>query len=301
MRKYYNKISLWSRIINHSFILTSCKKNTSTVERTMKYISKLAITQKNYNLPDVFGLTLEDFDGMKVYSYNGSISKENDRKIIYIHGGSYVEEAMSFQIKFAMEIAKKTNSTLIFPIYPLAPNNNYKITYDLMEKLYKLVSKYSNNIDFLGDSAGGGFILSFAMFLRDIKENQPLNIIMLSPWLDISMSNPDLYVAEKHDHMCGIDGTRYEGQLWADGLDIKNYLVSPMFGEFNNLGKMTIITGEREVINSDCHLLDNKLNDLKIEHNFIEYKKQGHDFGTFPTKEGKMVIEDISKIIRGQI
>ena len=63
------------------------------------------------------------------------------------------------------------------------------------------------------------------------------------------------------------------------------------------LSKITIITGEKDILRPDCIKLSKKLADINIEHNYIEYKGQGHDFGAYPTKEGNMVITDIVNII----
>ena len=144
-----------------------------------------------------------------------------------------------------MKIADKTNSVLIFPMYLLAPKGTYKTMYRFIEN--------SDDVNFLGDSAGGGFILSFSMYLRDKNIKQPTNIIAMSPWLDISLSNPKTYEDAKSDYMCGVDGTRYCGKLWSDDLDGTNPLVSPMFGNLNNLNKITVITGGNEILKSDCH------------------------------------------------
>lgn len=296
MKKYYDKISLWSRILNYSFKFTNVKKNSETVEGAKKYIKKVAKSNKNNKLPEKLGFTKELVNNKPVYCYKGTI-KDNSKKLLYIHGGSYIEEANYFQLKFAMKIAEKTNSTLVFPVYPLAPKGSYKTMYPFIEKLYEQLLENSNEINFLGDSAGGGFILSFAMYLRDNKKKQPKNIIMMSPWLDLSLSNPKTYDDAKTDYIFGVDGTRYCGKLWSDGLDIRDPLVSPMFGDVNNLSKMTIITGEREILKSDCHKFSKILTSNKIKHNFIEYKNQCHDFGAYPTKEGKLVIEDICNII----
>lgn len=295
MKKYYDKISLWSRVVNSSFKLTGYKKNSETVEGAEKYLKELEKIYKNYNLPKKMGLKKIEFEGMEVYTYNQK--PQNNKILLYIHGGSYVEEAAYFQIKFAMKVAKKTHSTLVFPRYPLAPKGNYRIMYSLIEKLYNQLLVNNDEINFLGDSAGGGFILSFAMYLRDRKIKQPTNIIMMSPWLDISMSSPKLYEDAKIDNMCGVDGTRYEGKLWAADLDLKNPLISPIYGNFDNLSAMTIIVGAKEILTSECHEFSKILDKLNIEHNFIEYKNQGHVFGVYPTKEGKMVIKDICKII----
>lgn len=296
MKKYYDKVSLWSKILNFLFKFTNDKKNSETVEGAKQFINSLAETNSKYILPEKMGLKKEMINEMEVYYYNGN-PLDNNKKLLYIHGGSYIEEAKYFQIKFAMKIAKKTNSTLIFPRYPLAPKGNYRIMYNLIEKLYNKLLQSNTEINFLGDSAGGGFILSFAMYLRDRKKLLPKNIIMMSPWLDVSMSNPKLYEDAKTDNMCGVDGTRYCGKLWAAGLDMKDPLISPMFGSTNDLSKMTIIIGEKEILKSECYKFSDILTSNQIEHNFIEYKGQGHDFGAFPTKEGRLVIKDISEII----
>lgn len=296
MEKYYNKISLWARIINKLFVFTNMKKNSNTVEAAKKFVNKLSTRKTIYNLPSKLGLNKIDFQDMDVYCYNGNID-DNKKKILYIHGGSYVEQANYFQIKFAMKLAKKNNLTLIFPVYPLAPVGDYKLMYKLMDKLYKKIINKSNDILFLGDSAGGGFILSYAMYLRDTSSVQPKHIIMLSPWIDISMTNTDIYNDAKYDNMCGVDGTRYEGELWANGLNTKDPLVSPIYGNFNSLGQMTIIVGGREILTSECLRLHKLLNDQKIEHNFIMYKGQGHIFPMYPIRESKMVLKDITEII----
>lgn len=296
MKKYYNKVSLWSKVLNFSFKFTDSKKNSETVEGTKKYIEKLSKTNSQNELPEKLGLIKEIVNDTAVYCYRGSI-KDDSRKLLYVHGGSYIEEASYFQLKFAMKIAEKTNSTLIFPVYPLAPKGTYKTMYAFMKSLYQQLLESNSEINFLGDSAGGGFILSFSMYLRDKKIKQPKNIIMMSPWLDVSLSNPKIYDDAKKDYMCGVDGTRYCGELWAADLDMKDPLVSPMFGNVHNLSKMTIITGGNEILKSDCHKFSDILTTNKIEHNFIEYKEQGHDFGAYPTKEGRLVIEDISEII----
>lgn len=300
MKKYYKKVSLKSRMINFLFHFTNSKKIFSDQEKTKRYIYKMSRKKENYNLPEKLGMFLENNKNMKVYSYNGNLQNPKKKVLLYVHGGSYIEEAISYQIKFSMKIAQKTNSTLIMPIYPLAPNGNYKIMYQYMNELYDGILDSCDCINFLGDSAGGGFILSYSMYLRNNKKKQPSNIIMLSPWLDISMSNKELLEYEKRDPISGLEGNIYAGKLWANGISNKNYLVSPIYGEFHDLGIISVITGDRDMLKPDCFLLSNKLSNLGIGHNYIEYKGQAHDFGAYPTKEGKMVVQDIVKIIKGE-
>lgn len=294
MKKMYDKISFSSRFVNFVLNLINYKEKFISIENTKKNIKR--ISSMEYNLPKKMGFTLEKFNGMDVYSYNGRIN-DNKKKLLYIHGGAYIENAIYFQLKSVMKIAEKSNSTLIFPVYPLAPKNNYKVTYELIEKLYKDLLKNNTVINMIGDSAGGGFILSFNMYLRDNNIIQPKNIIMLSPWIDISLSNPKMKDYEKKDFILGIKGGRYAGELWKAELESDNFMVSPLYGNFENLSKMTIIVGGNEILKPDIDILKEKLDILNVEYNYFEFCKQCHNFAIYPTKEAKIVMNNIVNII----
>lgn len=297
MEKIYSKQSLWSKILNYSFCLTKSKKISSSAEETKKFIeeySKKKMDETIYNKHFV----KEEIKGNTVYIYNGTKRELKDRVLIYIHGGSFIEHANKYQLSFARHIAEKTNSTLIMPIYELLPNGSCEKLLNLLDEIYKeILLSYPKEINFLGDSAGGGTILAYSMILRNRKIRNVNNIIMLSPWLDLSMTNPSLVADAKKDTMNGLEGTKYAGELWAKNLDLKNPKVSPIYGNFDNLGKITLIFGGREILTSECIRFHEILNNENIEHNVIMYEKEGHDFAAFPTKEGKMAINDICEII----
>ena len=90
------------------------------------------------------------------------------------------------------KLISKTNATIVVPDYPLAPEASCKETYDFIEDLYtRLITDYpAKRIVFMGDSAGGGLAFGFTQQLRDENKKQPDQIIIFSPWLDVTMSNP---------------------------------------------------------------------------------------------------------------
>lgn len=296
MEKYYTKKSFSSLFVNHFVKYFSNKDIFLSQEKTMKYI-------ENYNVDykktiNKLKLTPEEGFNIPVYSYNGTLTNPKKRILLYLHGGSFLEEAISFQYKFAMKIAKMTDSTLIVPIYTLAPKGNYKKALQDLNEIWKKIQKLNLETNFLGDSAGGGLALSFSMYLKDNNIKRGKNILLLSPWLDVTLSNPEIVEIEKKDEMTGIAGNKYAGQLWATNQDLKNYLISPLYGNYEDLGLITIVTGEYDSLKPDCVLLKEKLKKSNLKYNYIEYKGQYHDFGAFPTKEGNMVIDDMVKIIK---
>lgn len=299
MKKVYKKQSLWSKILNFSFLFTNDKKKSSSVLQAQKFINKSSKIKLDEKYLKDF--TKEDIDDSNVYSYNGTMANNTGRILLYVHGGNFVEHANKYQINFAKKIAIKTNSTLILPIYELLPTGNYEKLLKLLTELYyRILDTPVEEINFLGDSAGGGAILSFSMLIREKRLKMPNNIIMLSPWLDLSMSNSDIINDAKKDKMNGIDGVKYEGMLWADKFDVYNPIVSPMYGNFDKLGKMSIIFGGREILTSECIRFTKLLESQNIDYNSIMYEYEGHDFAAYPTKEGAMAINEIIDIINSR-
>ena len=252
MEKNYNKVSLSSQIINYIIKLTPYKKTSNTVDEAKRFIKKIEHkkfkNKKRYNLK----LGYQIYNKMNIYTFNGSIDNLKDGILLYVHGGSFIENANSFQINFAKKIALKTNTTLIFADYPLAPLSDCKEMLELFLELYKKLIIYDKNIYFLGDSAGGGFVISLASFIKSKKLPLPKKIIALSPWLDISMSDDNIYETAKKDVMCGVDGTKYMGRLWANDVKTTDPLISPLYLNDLDFGEMTVITGGYDILRAQC-------------------------------------------------
>ncbi|MGN1227150.1 MAG: alpha/beta hydrolase [Christensenellales bacterium] len=155
------------------------------------------------------------------------------------------------------------------------------------------------NITFMGDSAGGGFILAFAQYLRNsgIRKNAD-NIIMLSPWLDMSLENPDVKAMEDIDPSLATEGIVEMAKTWAGGSTFDNYMLSPIKGTFENLGKMTIFIGTHEILLPDARELKEKLTNQNIDFNYYEYPYMNHVFPLFPIiPEAKSAKKTIYKIL----
>ena len=229
MKKIYNNVSASSKFVNFIIKLAPYKKTSNTVDEAKKFIEKIKDkkfkNKKNYN----FKLEYQINNKMNIYTFNGSFGNLKDGILLYVHGGSFVENVNSFQINFAKKISLKTNTTLIFPDYPLAPLSNCKEMLELFLDLYKKIISYNKNIYFLGDSAGGGFVISLASYIKSSGLQLPKKIVALSPWLDISMSDDKIYEDAKKDVMCGVDGTKYMGSLWANDVKTTDPLISPLY------------------------------------------------------------------------
>ena len=222
--------------------------------------------------------------------------EDSERLVIYLHGGIYVNEIRLPHISFCDKLAKKVNATVFAPIYPLAPNHTYDETYEIVEKLYRHLLAMNKPIIIMGDSAGGGLSAAFCEYLAVNDLPQPENLILISPWLDVSMSGD--YDDVEFDPMLGVGGLREMGETWAAGLDSKDYKVSPLFGEVGDLPKTTLFVGTHEIFYPDVLKFYNKLKDNGVDAELNVGEGMTHVYAIYPlVPESKEAFKHIVEII----
>ena len=148
----------------------------------------------------------------------------------------------------------------------------------------------------MGDSAGGGFSAAFCEYLAVKDMPQPENLILISPWVDMSMSGD--YDDVEYDPMLGIEGAREIGKSWAGDLDTKDYKVSPLFGEVENLAKTTLFVGTHEIFYPDVVKFYNKLKDNGVDAELNVGEEMTHVYAIYPlVSESKEAFKHIVQVI----
>jgi len=260
------------------------KRNTSEL-RASKFSDKLMLDE--WKVEDSYVLTVKKRKG-------------GGRHVIFFHGGAYVEEALFPHRLIIERFVKKYHLKVSFIDYPLAPEHTYIDTYRVCLKAYKeIVDKHPKDIFYLfGDSAGGGLALGFLQLLR--KERivpYPVKTVLASPWLDLTLSNPDIKDYEAIDCMLPVNALINCGKWYAGKADPKDPLISPMFGNLNHLGAIALFVGTEEIFHPDCVLLKEKLEQARYTTvEFHEGKGMVHDWVVaYPMPEAKKAIDEIAK------
>nr|WP_295160132.1 alpha/beta hydrolase [uncultured Methanobrevibacter sp.] len=234
-----------------------------------------------------------DIGGLEVFTF-GDENAENT--ILYIHGGAYVNEINYQHLLYCLKLSRKLDAHVLLPVYPLSPLHKAMESFGLITDLYQsLTSK--NNLILMGDSAGGGFVLSFCQHLKTINLPQPDKIITFSPWVDISMSNPP-YDSEK-DPILGEVGLREIGKSWAGDLNTKDYRVSPIYGDNEGLPRTLIFAGTNEIFYRDIEKYVDNLKKENVDVKFITGPGLFHIYPLFPSPEAKKAFKEIKKEIIG--
>jgi len=142
----------------------------------------------------------------------------------------------------------------------------------------------------MGDSSGGGLALAFAQKLAEMDfPVQPEKLILLSPWLDITMENPEIAQVEELDSMLTLEGLRGAADLYADGDDKSHYLLSPINGNLKGLGDISVYIGTHDILWPDCKLFQEKAAKAGKKIALHVYDGMPHTFMLFPLPESRDV------------
>jgi len=195
-----------------------------------------------------------------------TLTKDNYENIVlYVHGGAYLYEADNVHFSYCDGLVDALNAKVVMPLYPLAPQYTYEAAYAMIETLYKDLLTENKPIYIMGDSAGGGFTLAFTEYCIANNIKTPNKIIMFSPWIDLTMSNPEIKVYEPLDTTLTAFGTQVAARFWAGETELTDYRVSPLYGNLSNLPDMMIYVSNEEILYPDIMRLYKNVTNANVQ------------------------------------
>lgn len=202
---------------------------------------------------------------------------ENQKTIIYLHGGGYAGNLNKMYYKSIFEpLIAGTGAKLVIPDYGLAPYHTYNETYEMLEKLYRNLTDNisAENIILMGESAGAGLALGFTQWLKINGYTLPSKLLLISPWLDVSLSNPE---GNKIDDIILNRKALIEaGILWAGTTDLSHYQLSPINGPLIGLPPLTIFIGGQDMFAPDVMKLSAMMSGQCLAHTVYLYPDMFH-------------------------
>ena len=232
-------------------------------------------------------------------SANGRMFYVNEKTsskytVFYIHGGGYEHDFSPFHWLFIRKIVERTDALVIAPAYILIPFGTYRQAFDLIMPVYNDYTKQHSEkkIILMGDSAGGGLALALAEQIKMEGGRIPDELILLSPWADIAMENPEMKEYEPKDPWLSRPWLSVCARYWADDLDLHDYRVSPMFGDLKGLSHVTVTVGTHELFYPDITKLYGML-DQDASNELITGQEMIHVYPLVPMPEAKEADEKI--------
>lgn len=218
--------------------------------------------------------------------------------VLYIHGGAYAFSIDQMHAKLCDRLVDELNAKVYMPLYPLAPQADYREAYELLDKLYPTLLALNKPIYIMGDSAGGGLSLAYTEYLKGKGQKLPDKMVLISPWTDVSMTNKDMKAFEKNDVSLAIYGAEQLGKLWVGNLSVKDPLVSPLYGDLKGLPPTLIFVGTDEIMYPDDTILYNKMKALGQEVSIVYGEGLWHVFVASKIPEAETSIKLIKNFVK---
>ncbi len=209
-----------------------------------------------------------------------------ERAAVYLHGGAYISEIAPQHWALIGRLAD-AGVRVEVPIYGLAPRHTHREAYPFVTAVYRelLEDVDASSVTLAGDSAGGGLALGLAQTLGEAGLPQPRRLVLLSPWLDLILSNPDL--ATVGDPWLSTVGLVEAGKAWAAGDDPTAPRLSPGNGPLAELAATHVLVGTRELCLPDVRLLRERATAEGADLEVTECAGALHVYPLLPTPAGR--------------
>ncbi len=199
--------------------------------------------------------------------------------VVAIHGGGFVLPPSFLHWIHYSVMSYQTGATVQVPIYPLLQQGGTAGL--VVPAMANLISEQvalhgPSNVSVIGDSAGGNLALASVQYITGQGLNQPGSMVLLSPWLDVSMTNPN--IAFVQDPLLPFGPAQQVGRAWAGNLSVTNPLVSPLYGSMTGLPQTYVYSGNLDILSPDVFRLQALADAANAPVNFVLANGQIHDW-----------------------
>jgi len=179
---------------------------------------------------------------------------DDDRVILYLHGGGYCMGSPSSHRRLVAELSKQAKARVLSLDYRLAPEHPYPAAVEDAVAAYRWLLAQevpAARIAIAGDSAGGGLTLATLLALRDAGDTLPAAGVPLSAWTDMEGTGETMKTKVSVDRMIQPDRLKETADWYANGADMQQPHMSPVHGDYTGLPPLLMQVGGAEVLLDD--------------------------------------------------
>lgn len=241
-----------------------------------------------------------DIDG--TYAEWVSVNRVHMKKyvILHCHGGGYSTGSSLYARTLTSKLAASTSMDVLCFDYRLSPEHPYPAATEDAMKVWNylmLLGYGARDIILTGDSAGGNLALALTLKLKEEGRLLPRGIVLMSPWTDLTSSGESFTEKAEVDPVLNSDYINRMIQAYADGQDLKNPMISPLFGDFRGFPPVYIQVGENEILLSDSLRLHRAFVKANVSVKLDTYRGMWHVFQMSPVKAAREAMDKNAEFI----
>jgi acetyl esterase/lipase len=221
-------------------------------------------------------------DGVRVYVLTpDDIPAQNAKRVlVHVHGGCYVLNQHLAALPEAILVAGTAHIKTIAVDYRMPPEAYFPAALDDAMTVYKaaLTMAPPQNVGVFGSSAGGALTLEMMLRAKAAGLPMPGAIAPGTPMADETLAGDSFQTNAMVDNvLVSPNGFCHAATLfYAQGHDLKDPYLSPIFGDFANFPPTILTTGTRDLLLSNTVRTNQKLREAGIETRLQVFEGQSH-------------------------
>ena len=232
----------------------------------------------------------------------GAIDPADRAAILYAHGGAFEIGGGEMYVGLASWLASATGADVYLPDYRLAPEHPQPAPTDDLFTAYRAILELGHDPErtaVAGDSAGGALAVSTVRSLREMGLPTPAAMVLISPWLDLSLSGASVGSVGRRDPVLRREGLAGSARNHAGGLHLDDPRISPLFADLRTLPPTLIQVGTDEILLDDATRFADRAYAAGVDVDLQRFDGLFHDFQVFATVLGssRAAIEDIAAFL----
>lgn len=219
-----------------------------------------------------------ELDGFGVFDIRPASVAADDRRVyLEIHGGGFIQDGGDICASRAALTAADLGARVWAVDYRMPPDHPYPTPLDDCVGAYRalLDERRPDEVVVGGVSAGGNLAAALLLRAKDEGLAMPTGAVIGSPCSDLTGSSDSMATNEGVDTVLRGDiGPQY--RLYANGHDLQDPYVSPVYGNFSGYPPTILTTGTRDVLLSDTVRLHRAMRRDGVDADLHVWEAAGH-------------------------
>lgn len=255
-------------------------------------------------IPDGTSVTAASYAGVQGFWVRAPEAAD-DRIGVMLHGGGYIIGSAKGYCAYAADVSRATGARVFVAEYRLAPEHPFPAAVeDARSVLGAAIADVGPPASFaIGDSAGGGLVISSLSEMHRTGEPLPAAVVLVSPLVDLTVTNPSYDERSHLDPIVSRQGIQRAAGLYLDGRGPDDAPAAfPMLSDLAWLPPCLVMVGGAEVLLDDSRNLAAKLRREGADLEYHEYDDMVHVWTLFSSflPEGREAVDRIGAFVQAQ-
>ena len=256
-------------------------------------------------LRDALKVSIEPMtiDGVKAFMLTPAVipPQNRNRLLIHVHGGCYVNGPGESGTSEATMMAGFGGFKVLSVDYRMPPDHPFPAALDDAMTVWKAAQKMApaKNMGIIGSSAGGGLTLAMVLKAKMDKLPLPGAIAPGTPMSDLSGAGDSFQTNAMVDNVLIAYGASCDvrAAMYANGRDLKDPLLSPVYGDMTNFPPTILNTGTRDLLLSNTVRVHRKLRQAGVVADLHVHEGQAHGgwYRDYTAPESKETFGEIAR------